>query len=237
MLRKVSLERLSMVMWLCCSDCLLCRVSMSPPTPMELWRELPSGAMWRWWIVCWLCLGVVSNNTVIRAVEDGLGRAARRGHVAVVDRLSSVPGVDGKIRKNAYNFTLTQAAEQGHVDGVKQLLATPGIDATAYDNAAITGAAKSGHVAVVNLLLSVPGVDVQKAMREAIKAGRWNVIEVLLGHPNAMPVVDTDAGALHCPIARHFKAIALCEQRQSYLLSPLCEGAVSHIFDLTTIGR
>ena len=85
-----------------------------------------------------------------------LSWACKHGHLAVVERLLLVPGVDATANNN---HAFRGACSYGHLAVVERLLQLPGVDAAANGNEDIRNASERGHPAVVDRLRQVPGVD------------------------------------------------------------------------------
>lgn len=93
--------------------------------------------------------------------RNGLGNtplieAAQGGHLEVVRKLLSVPGVDVNARNKDNETALMWAAAKGYQDVVRELLQIPGIDVsirdTQYKRNALDWAQQNGHSVVVNMI-------------------------------------------------------------------------------------
>ncbi|MCP4745730.1 MAG: hypothetical protein GY874_06250, partial [Desulfobacteraceae bacterium] len=150
------------------------------------------------WAKKWLDAGAdVDVNQVDNDGQTPLHRAAKEGHIDVVDALLLHPGADVNKADDEGWTPLNWAAEEGHTDVVNALLSHPGIDVNqANDNGwtPVYRAARNGHIEVVKLLLSHPNscdkIEVNKADDEgwtplnwAAEEGHTDVVNALLSHP------------------------------------------------------
>lgn len=112
---------------------------------------------------------------------DSIRWAARRGHLAVVDRLLQDERVDPSARDNN---AIQLAAYNGHVAVVERLLQDERVDPSADNNDAVRLAAVYGHLAVVERLLQDarvdPLADDNYAVRLSAQNGHLAVVDRLL---------------------------------------------------------
>ncbi|KAJ3320425.1 hypothetical protein HDU76_000307 [Blyttiomyces sp. JEL0837] len=155
---------------------------------------------------CWY-LKLIQRLVIIFAITE----AAAGGHLAVVQLLQRVHGIDASAYDNeairwacSYglsgdcqdinvdassknNQAIRYAARNGYVDIVKLLLDVPGVDPTDKDNEALRMAASQGHYEIVKLLLQLPGVDATvcdtEAIRLAAAGGYLDIVKLLAGIP------------------------------------------------------
>ena len=149
------------------------------------------------------------NNILEKEIEDLPGGAdeddvlilaARKGHLAVVRHLLTVPGINVNARSRTGNTALMHAARKGHIDVVRQLLAVPGINVNARSrtgNTALMHAARKGHIDVVRQLLAVPGINVNAREDEegntALLYAAWSGHLAVVAELLAAPGIDVNA--------------------------------------------
>ncbi|KAH6879709.1 hypothetical protein BKA70DRAFT_1576154 [Coprinopsis sp. MPI-PUGE-AT-0042] len=132
----------------------------SPNSGTELWNELP------------------------------LMLAVRRGHLASVKALLSLPGIDVNLCDDARRNAFILAATSGNIECVKLLAEVPGIDvhgADLFGNTALNRAARGGHTEVIKLFIRLPEVDINAldpsgwtALMYAVYEGHADVVKELL---------------------------------------------------------
>jgi ankyrin repeat protein len=117
------------------------------------------------------------NNYAVR-------RAAKGGHIAIVERLISDPRVEP-------NAALLFAAKYGQMAIVELLLGCERVNPAAYNNYAIRMAASGGHVAVVERLLKDLRCDPTAAFCVAAGGGHVAVVDLLF-EKGANPTGDNN---------------------------------------------
>jgi hypothetical protein len=113
--------------------------------------------------------------------NDNLCKAARNGHLAVVEQLLQDERVDPSANDN---FAIGLAAGNGRLAVVERLLQDLRVDPSADNNYAVRLAAERGHLAVVERLLQDvrvdPSADGNYAVRWAAQFGYLAVVDRLL---------------------------------------------------------
>jgi hypothetical protein len=152
-----------------------------------------------------LCLWVRWGGVDPSAADNqALRKAARNGHLGVVQYLCALPLVRGVDPGAADNKALRWAAAGGYLPVVQYLCALPparGVDPGAPDNEVLWEAARYGHLPVVQYLCALPpargvdpGANDNAALRWAAEHGHLPVVQYLCALP---PACGVDPGALH----------------------------------------
>jgi hypothetical protein len=134
--------------------------------------------------------------------------AARKGHLAVIERLLQDERVDPSADNN---YAVRLAAENGQLAIVDRLLQDQRVDPSADNNYAVRLAAENGHLAVVDRLLQDkrvdPSANANWAVRFAAEFGHLAVVDRLLKDDR----VDV-AVAIQCSLPEHRKRFE-CRER------------------------